>query len=130
MRGVRIVSDGDHVETVRDLHLVIITGLSGAGKTVAVQSLEDLGYFCVDNLPPALIPKFAELMQQSEGKVSRLALVCDIRGGSWFSNLLLALKELEEQFGVKYQILFLEARDDILVRRYKETRRRHPLAQG
>ncbi|WP_041304162.1 RNase adapter RapZ [Kyrpidia tusciae] len=114
----------------RDLQLVIITGLSGAGKTVAVQSLEDLGYFCVDNLPPALIPKFAELMRQSEGKVSRLALVCDIRGGSWFSHLLMALKDLGERYGVQYRILFLEARDEVLVRRYKATRRRHPLAQG
>ncbi|MDI3257852.1 MAG: RNase adapter RapZ [Kyrpidia sp.] len=120
----------ERVETGRDLQLVIITGLSGAGKTVAVQSLEDMGYFCVDNLPPALIPKFAELMRQSEGKVSRLALVCDIRGGAWFSHLLMALKDLQEQYGVKYQILFLEARDEILVRRYKATRRRHPLAQG
>ncbi|MDI3328399.1 MAG: RNase adapter RapZ [Alicyclobacillaceae bacterium] len=124
------MAGGEGREAVRDLQLVIITGLSGAGKTVAVQSLEDLGYFCVDNLPPALIPKFAELMQQSEGKVSRLALVCDVRGGSWFSALAQALKDLKEQFGVQYQILFLEAKDEILVRRYKETRRRHPLAQG
>jgi RNase adapter protein RapZ len=109
-------------------NLLIITGLSGAGKTVAVQSLEDLGYFCIDNLPPALIPKFAELIVQSQGKIAKVALVCDIRGGDFFTTLFEALREIEEQYGIPYHILFLETNDETLVRRYKETRRRHPLA--
>ncbi|MEG6523036.1 RNase adapter RapZ [Desulfotomaculum sp. 1211_IL3151] len=106
--------------------LLIVTGMSGAGKTQAVQSLEDLGYFCVDNLPPALITKFAELVSQSSGKVEKVALVVDIRGGDFFHQAIEVLTELTEQ-GYWYEILFLEASDEALVRRYKESRRRHPL---
>ncbi|MGE5542551.1 MAG: RNase adapter RapZ [Bacillota bacterium] len=110
------------------IRFVIITGLSGAGKTHAIRSLEDLGFFCVDNLPPALIPKFAELCREASGEMaSRVALVIDIRGGEFFDDLSEALKSLEE-IGLPYEILFLEANDEVLVRRYKETRRRHPLA--
>lgn len=112
---------------MNDLRLVIVTGLSGAGKSQAIKSLEDLGFFCVDNLPPAFIPKMAELCVQSEGKISRVALGIDLRGGEFFDSTLKALEELEES-GFPYQILFLEASDETLVRRYKETRRRHPLA--
>ncbi len=106
--------------------LLIVTGMSGAGKTQAVQSLEDLGYFCVDNLPPALIPKFAELVSQSNGKVDKVALVVDIRGGAFFNQVMEFLNDLSKQ-GYRYEILFLEASDETLVRRYKESRRRHPL---
>ncbi|MDO7787922.1 RNase adapter RapZ [Desulforamulus aquiferis] len=106
--------------------LLIVTGMSGAGKTQAVQSLEDLGYFCVDNLPPALIPKFAELLSQANGKVDRVALVVDIRGGAFFNQVIEVLNDLTQQ-GYKYEILFLEASNETLVRRYKESRRRHPL---
>jgi len=112
---------------VEKIKFVIITGLSGAGKTQAVRALEDLGFFCVDNLPPTLIPKFAELCAQSEGKISKIALVIDIRGGQFFGDLFDSLEHLEET-GFVYQILFLEAADETLVRRFKETRRRHPLA--
>lgn len=105
---------------------VIVTGLSGAGKTEAMRALEDLGFFCVDNLPPALIPTFAELCQQS-GRIERAALVSDARGGEFFDDLFQALAELERR-GIWYRILFLEASDEALVRRFKETRRRHPLA--
>jgi UPF0042 nucleotide-binding protein len=125
-----LVSGGEAMAQKNNVHFLIITGLSGAGKTVAMQSLEDLGFFCIDNLPPALIPKFGELIAQSEGKVSKIALVCDIRGGDYFPTLFEALSELETQIGIPYKILFLEANDDVLVRRYKETRRRHPLAPG
>lgn len=107
--------------------LVIVTGLSGAGKSEAIRTFEDLGYFCVDNLPPALIPKFAELCAHSEGRASRAALVTDIRGGRFFDSLQDALEELERK-GFTYEILFLEASDAALLRRFKETRRRHPLA--
>ncbi len=110
-----------------NVRFVIITGLSGAGKSQAVKSFEDLGYFCIDNLPPLLIPKFAELASQSGGKINRIALVSDIRGGEFFASLSEALLELEE-VGLDYEIIFLEADDDILIRRFKETRRRHPLA--
>lgn len=108
--------------------IVVITGMSGAGKTEAVRRFEDLGYFCVDNMPPALIPKFAELCAQTGGRVSRSALVSDIRGGQFFDHLFDALEELERS-GFQYRILFLEASDEALVRRFKKTRRPHPLAE-
>ena len=110
------------------IRLVIVTGMSGAGKTQAIKYLEDMGFFCVDNLPPALMPKLAELFEQTEGKVDRLALGVDIRGGRFFNQIVGALRDLE-QSGVAFQILFMDASDETLVRRYKETRRRHPLAQ-
>lgn len=109
-----------------DLQLVIVTGLSGAGKTQAVWCLEDLGFFCVDNLPPTLIPKFAELVSQSGGKIKKIALVIDIRGGEFFDSVPEILEQLSRE-GIKYEILFLEASDETLVRRFKESRRRHPL---
>lgn len=109
------------------MRFVIVTGLSGAGKTQAIRSLEDLGYFCVDNLPPTLIPKFAEVCFQVEGKIDKIALVIDIRGGKFFDSLFESLNYLKER-KYKYEILFLDASDEILVKRYKESRRKHPLA--
>lgn len=114
--------------TDKQINLLIITGMSGAGKTVAVQSLEDLGFFCVDNLPPLLIPKFAELIEQSGGRIKKVALVIDLRGREFFDTLSDALSRLDEMDHIRYEILFLDASDQILVQRYKETRRRHPLA--
>ncbi|MEC0244908.1 RNase adapter RapZ [Paenibacillus chitinolyticus] len=108
--------------------LVIITGMSGAGKTIAVQSLEDLGFFCVDNLPPVLIPKFAELIEQSHGKIGKVALVIDLRGREFFTALQESLRSIKEDYTLTYEILFLDATDSTLVQRYKESRRRHPLA--
>lgn len=108
--------------------LVIITGMSGAGKTTVVQSLEDLGFFCVDNLPPILIPKFAELIEQSKGKIGKVALVIDLRGREFFTALTESLQYLKDNYPLHYDILFLDANDAALVQRYKETRRRHPLA--
>jgi UPF0042 nucleotide-binding protein len=108
--------------------LVIITGMSGAGKTIAVQSLEDLGFFCVDNLPPVLIPKFAELIDQSNGKIGKVALVIDLRGREFFTALSESLALIKENSTISYEILFLDATDEVLVQRYKESRRRHPLA--
>lgn len=109
--------------------MLIVTGLSGAGKTQAMRSLEDLNFFCVDNLPPALIPKFTELCAQSSRKINNIALAVDIRGGDFFNPLLEVLGDLGRQ-NMKYDILFLEASDETLVRRYKETRRHHPLRTG
>ena len=111
------------------MRFIIITGLSGAGKTEATRSLEDMGYFCVDNLPPKLIPKFAEACVQSQGKISKVALVIDIRGGIFFDDLFESLNYLKNQ-DFKYEILFLDASDEVLVKRFKETRRSHPLAPG
>ncbi|MHA0858339.1 RNase adapter RapZ [Paenibacillus sp. CMAA1364] len=108
--------------------LIIITGMSGAGKTLAVQSLEDLGFFCVDNLPPVLIPKFAELIEQSNGKIAKVALVIDLRGREFFTALSESLSYIKEHFTMGCEILFLDAMDSVLVQRYKESRRRHPLA--
>lgn len=107
--------------------MVIITGLSGAGKSQVARCLEDMGYYCVDNLPPSLLPKFAELCVQSEGKISKVGLVIDIRGGRFFDSLSGALESLHQQ-GIFYEILFMEAVDEILIRRFKESRRRHPLS--
>ncbi|WP_407306322.1 RNase adapter RapZ [Desulfosporosinus sp. SB140] len=109
------------------LELIVITGLSGAGRTQAMQSLEDQGFFCVDNLPPTFLVKFAELCAQSRGKVSKAAIVCDLRGGEFFSSLSEALNNLEKE-GFHLQVLFLDASDETLIRRYKESRRRHPLS--
>ncbi len=112
---------------MKDPRLVIITGMSGAGKTQVIRALEDIGYFCVDNLPPTFIPKFAELCRQAEGRVERAGLVVDIRGGEFFDDFLSVLEEMEMHH-IPYEMLFLEASEEVLIRRYKETRRRHPLA--
>lgn len=109
------------------MRFVILTGLSGAGKTQTIRNLEDLGFFCVDNLPPTVIPKFAEACYQTNGNIDKIALVIDIRGGKFFDDLFESLTFLKEQ-GYQYEILFLEASDEVLVKRYKESRRKHPLA--
>ncbi len=106
---------------------LIITGMSGAGKTQVMRTLEDLDYFCVDNLPPTFIPKFMELCNQNKTKGHQLALVVDIRGGKFFEELNGVLDKLENN-SVKYSLLFLDASDEVLIKRYKETRRPHPLA--
>ena len=117
-----------NVGSTNDVQMVIITGMSGAGKTVAIQSLEDLGFFCVDNLPPTLLPKFLELMKESGSKMNKVALVMDLRGREFFESLFQALDDISEKSWLTPQILFLDAKDSTLVSRYKETRRSHPLA--
>ncbi|GGI64626.1 MULTISPECIES: RNase adapter RapZ [Enterococcus] len=109
------------------LELVIITGMSGAGKTVAIQSFEDMGYFCIDNMPPNLIPKFWELVKES-GKVTKIALVVDLRSRSFFEEIQTMLMNIENTAFIDTRMLFLDASDSELVSRYKETRRTHPLA--
>lgn len=108
---------------------IIITGVSGAGKTRAINALEDIGFYCVDNMPPTLIPKFAEICLQTDGKINNIAIVTDVRGGTLFNSLFDALDELKTQGG-EYKILFLDADDNVLIRRFKETRRMHPLSQS
>lgn len=114
-------------ERENHIELVIISGMSGAGKTVAVQAFEDLGYFCIDNMPPALIPKFWELLGQS-GKVRKVALVVDLRSRAFYDQIVEILNNLENSEQVSARVLFLDATDTELVSRYKETRRAHPLA--
>jgi RNase adapter protein RapZ len=109
------------------MRFVVISGLSGAGKSQTVRCLEDLGYFCVDNLPATLIPKFADACAQTNGKIDRIALVIDIRGGKFFDDLFESLNYLKDQ-GLAYEILFLDANDETLIKRFKESRRKHPLA--
>ena len=107
--------------------LVIITGFSGAGKSTAMNVVEDAGYFCVDNLPPEMIRALVDLFMHEGSKVERAAVVSDVRGGSYFEGLREMLDELDER-DIAHQLLFLEASEDALLTRYKETRRRHPLA--
>ena len=109
------------------LQLVIVTGMSGAGKTVAIQSFEDLGYFTIDNMPPTLLPKFIKLVEQS-GETNKVALVVDMRSRLFFNEINAILDKIETNERVKVKILFLDATDGELVSRYKETRRSHPLA--
>ena len=107
--------------------LVVITGYSGAGKSTAMAVFEDAGYFCVDNLPPEMIRQLVELFVHEGSKVERAAVVCDVRGGSYFEDLQRVLDDLRGQ-GTAHRVVFLRADEDVLVARYKETRRRHPLA--
>ncbi len=109
------------------MKLVIVTGMSGAGKTVALKMLEDLGYYCVDNLPIPLIEKFTELTIGSPGQSSQVALGIDVRSGQELSLLTKILEDWKND-GISFEILFLDASDKVLVKRYKETRRSHPLA--
>ncbi|MEG1418335.1 MAG: RNase adapter RapZ [Oscillospiraceae bacterium] len=108
------------------MEVVIITGLSGAGKSQAANALEDIGYFCIDNMPPTLIPRFAEMSLQIN-KYNNVAIVTDVRTGEFFSGFFDAVDELRK-IHVKCKILFLDADDDVLERRYRATRRKHPLA--
>lgn len=109
------------------MDIIIVTGLSGAGKSQAVDCLEDLGYYCIDNMPPALIKSFVGLAVQDRMQIEKTAFVMDIRGGEFFGDLKAALADLNK-FGMNYRIMFLEASDTALIRRYKETRRSHPLS--
>ena len=111
------------------MEFIIVSGLSGAGKSTVISILEDSGFFCVDNLPPVLIPKFAELCLAGTGSYERVAMVCDIRAGQAFDGLLEALSDLTEM-RFAYKILFVEADTETIIKRYKETRRAHPLMTG
>jgi len=111
------------------MRFVIITGLSGAGKSQAIKAFEDLDYFCIDNLPPKLIQKFADLCLKSQEKIEKVAVVTDIRGGVFFDDLLKELQDLQTG-EYSYEILFLDASEEVLIKRYKETRRKHPLASS
>jgi len=111
------------------MDFVIVTGLSGSGKSSVINVLEDVGYYCIDNIPPELIPKFADICAQSEGKIEHVAIVTDIRGGNLFLKLRDTVLKLQEQ-GLHIKLLFLDAEDDVLIKRFKETRRKHPLDES
>ncbi len=108
------------------MKFLIVTGLSGSGKSGAVNALEDIGYYCIDNIPPQLIPKFADICMKSGGHLNKVAIVTDIRGGELFYELDSSLESLRS-LKTEVKVLFLDASDDVLIKRYKETRRRHPL---
>src|SRR5580704_14032025 len=129
LRPLRAASgkSGKPVAESRLQDLVIITGFSGAGKSTAMNVFEDAGYFCVDNLPPEMIRTLVELFMHEGSKVERAAVVSDVRGGVYFEALQAVVEELEA-LGLTHHVLFLEAAEQTLVNRYKETRRRHPLA--
>ena len=108
------------------MDFLIVTGMSGAGKSRAVDALEDIGFYCVDNVPPQLISKVAEICLAGNSRINRIAVVTDMRGGDLFYGLFEELAQMRDK-GLAYKLLFIDAADSELIRRYKETRRRHPL---
>jgi RNase adapter protein RapZ len=112
-----------------ELHAVVVTGLSGSGKSTALKVLEDLGFYCIDNLPVALVPRFLELWQSSQEDIGRVALGIDVRERRFLHGVPGMLDELRAA-GVQLEVIYLEASDDVLVRRFSETRRPHPAAEG
>lgn len=111
------------------MEFLIVTGLSGAGKSRAMDALEDIGFYCADNIPPKLIETFYEFTRQAKGTLSRVAVVTDIRGGDMFSNLFETLDQMKSE-KKEYRLLFLDASDTVLVNRFQETRRKHPLSDN
>lgn len=121
----------ENLETAEEIfekpRIIIVTGMSGSGKTQACRCLEDLGYFCVDNLPPVFIPKFVELCSHASSHVNKVVFVVDTRSREFFDNLIQILEDMDKK-NLDYEMLFMDASDDAIIRRYKETRRRHPMA--
>ncbi|MBH4861709.1 RNase adapter RapZ [Staphylococcus aureus] len=109
--------------------LLVVTGLSGAGKSLVIQCLEDMGYFCVDNLPPVLLPKFVELMEQGNPSLRKVAIAIDLRGKELFNSLVAVVDKVKSESDVIIDVMFLEASTEKLISRYKETRRAHPLME-
>ncbi|MCD8786494.1 RNase adapter RapZ [Staphylococcus gallinarum] len=116
-------------ETIKS-ELLVVTGLSGAGKSVVIQSLEDIGYFCVDNLPPILLPKFVELMEQGNPSLQKVAIAIDLRGKELFKALIQEIDQIKSNTNLIVDLIFLEASNEKLISRYKETRRAHPLNEN
>lgn len=111
------------------MQLVIITGMSGSGKSMAMQVMEDIGYYCVDNLPPQLISTFVDVCEHSEGGLSKIAIATDIRSGEMFAEIYDCWKNLKQHPQLDVKVIFLEASDEVLLKRYKETRRKHPMEE-
>lgn len=111
------------------MQFVIITGMSGSGKSTVMKVLEDIGFYCIDNLPPLLIPKFVDICQQTGGSLNKVAVAIDIRTGDMFADVYTTIKGLRAEMHDQLKVIFTEASDDILLQRYKETRRKHPLLE-
>lgn len=109
------------------MQLVIITGMSGSGKSTVMRVMEDIGFYCIDNLPPLLIPKFVDICEHTGGSLSKVAIAIDIRSGDMFSEINAELHVLKQRMQSQVKVIFTEASDEVLIKRYKETRRRHPL---
>ncbi len=109
------------------MQLLIVTGMSGSGKSCVMDVMEDIGYYCIDNIPPKLIPRFVDLCRHSEGSLNNIAVAVDIRSGDMFSDIFHSWKLLKDEPDIDVKVLYIEARDEVLIKRYKETRRRHPL---
>ena len=109
------------------MKLLIVTGMSGSGKSSVMDVLEDIGYYCIDNIPPKLIPRFVDLCHKSDNQIDKVAVAVDIRTGDMFAEIILAWQALRTEEGVDVKVLFIEASDEVLIKRYKETRRKHPL---
>ena len=111
------------------MQLIIITGMSGSGKSTAMKVLEDIGFYCIDNLPPQFIPNFADVCTRTGGSLNKVAIAVDIRTGDMFSEIHEVVKKLKTDMPGEVKIIFMESANEILIQRYKETRRRHPLAE-
>ncbi|MCR5600184.1 MAG: RNase adapter RapZ [Ruminococcus sp.] len=111
------------------MQLLIVTGMSGSGKSSVMDVMEDIGFYCIDNIPPKLITQFVDLCRQSESNINRIAVAVDIRSGDMFAEILRSWQELKQQPDVDVKVLFIEANHDVLLKRYKETRRKHPLSE-
>ena len=126
-KNIQELDSPNHKSDKESPRLVIVTGMSGGGKTQACRYLEDLGYFCVDNLPPIFIPKFVELCAHAGGHVGKVVLVVDTRSREFFDTFVQVLDHMDHD-DKNYEMLFMDASDAAIIRRYKETRRRHPMA--
>src|SRR5512137_2765502 len=113
---------------MRNLRVVIITGLSGSGKSTALRALEDIGFFCVDNLPVVLLPKFLEIQTEPGSEIAKVAFVMDLRERSFLNRYMKTFEELKAK-GYRIEVVFLDASDEALLRRFSETRRAHPLCE-
>ncbi len=111
------------------MQFIIVTGMSGSGKSSAMNVLEDIGFYCIDNIPPQLLTKFADICTHSEGKLERVAVAVDIRSGDLFSEIVERWRMLKDMKELEVKILYIEANDEVIIKRYKETRRKHPLDQ-
>ena len=109
------------------MELLIVTGMSGSGKSCVMDVMEDIGYYCIDNLPPKLIPQFVDLCRKTESEIKKIAVAFDIRTGDMFAEIFHAWQEIKSDKTIQSKILFISASDEVLIKRYKETRRRHPL---
>ena len=109
------------------MQVVVVTGMSGSGKSTVMDVMEDIGYYCIDNLPPQLIHRFVEICRESENKLEKIAIAADLRSGEMFADAYDCVCRLKEQSDLHVKLLYIEAQDEVIIKRYKETRRKHPL---